>query len=135
MVQKEVSAGIILFFRGCYLILHYEAGHWDFPKGHVEAGESLMDAALRELEEETGLKNVSLVEGFEESFSYFFKIDGRLVSKDVTFFLAKSSDEVVRLSDEHVAYAWLSFDDAIMRLTYDNAKEVLRKAHRFLNEK
>ncbi|MEW6722749.1 MAG: NUDIX domain-containing protein, partial [Candidatus Micrarchaeota archaeon] len=49
--MDEKSCGIILFREGekrLYLLLHYEEGHWDFPKGHVEAGESEHEAASRE---------------------------------------------------------------------------------------
>ncbi|MFZ5500518.1 MAG: NUDIX domain-containing protein, partial [Candidatus Micrarchaeota archaeon] len=56
-MPDEKSCGIVLFSEDggrLYLLLHYTAGHWDFPKGHVEADESEAETALRELLEETG---------------------------------------------------------------------------------
>ena len=131
-MSKEVSAGIVVFNNGKYLLLHYEAGHWDLPKGHVEKDENLKDAALRELEEETSIANVEFIDKFKEHIHYFFKRKGELVSKDVYFFLAKSKNQVVKLSEEHIAYEWLHFDKALEKLTFDTAKNVLRKAHEFL---
>ena len=53
----ENSAGVILIKGDKYLILHYEEGHWDFPKGNIEEGESEEEAALRELEEDGDYKS------------------------------------------------------------------------------
>ena len=50
MSFDEVSAGGVVFYRGdalVYLLLYYPAGHWDFPKGNVEPGETPEKAALR----------------------------------------------------------------------------------------
>ena len=48
-------------------------GHWDFPKGHIEKGEKIKDTIRREVEEETGLKDIKFIEGFKEWIKYFFK--------------------------------------------------------------
>jgi len=125
---RVVSAGVIVRYGDRFLLLHYEAGHWDFPKGHVEKGESYLQAALREFEEETGITRVDIVEGSRERIHYVYRRSGELVSKDVYFFLASASESDVRLSDEHVGYAWLPFDEALARLTYDSARGLLRKA-------
>jgi len=133
---REFSAGFILFRPSpagpLFLLLDY-GKHWDYPKGHLEAGETPWDAALRELEEETGISRVTRVPGFEEKLAYFFYAPrkGRIY-KTVTFFLARTKDEKVRLSHEHTGHAWLGYEEALSRLTYENAREMLRKAHRAL---
>ncbi len=136
---NETSAGIIVYHDKKddrkFLILHYTEGHWDFPKGHVEIGESLEEAALRETKEESGL-TVDLNPGFKEHFGYFFKNkDGVIVQKTVYFFVGRAKTNQIQLSDEHIGYAWLSYENAIKKLTYDNAKEVLKKADAFLGQK
>ncbi|NTV23279.1 MAG: NUDIX domain-containing protein [Nanoarchaeota archaeon] len=135
----ETSAGIIVYRKHDdkiqYLLLHYEEGHWDFPKGHVEGTETLEETALRETFEETGLKIV-MVDGFSEHFTYMFKNKQDLViTKTVHFFLGMSFDSNIRLSDEHIGYVWQSFDHAEKKLTYENAREVLRKADTFLKQR
>ncbi|MCD6279884.1 NUDIX domain-containing protein [Candidatus Micrarchaeota archaeon] len=155
-VKKEVSAGCILFFgngkQRKYLLLHYESGHWDFIKGHVEKGETLLETALRELNEETGIKRdqIEIIPGFKERINFMFRdkwSKGRarkegvekkerepLVSKDVYFFLFRSKTMRVKLSYEHIGYLWLKCDDAVKKATYKTAKELLRKADDFLKQ-
>lgn len=140
----EKSAGAVVFRKEdgkiYYLLLHYPSGishrtkkdYWDFPKGHVEKGEKLEQTAKREIEEETGLKDIKFVEGFKETIKYFFKWEGKNVLKFVTFFLAETKEKEVKVSFEHLGYVWLPFEEAMKKLTFDNAKEVLKKANDFL---
>ncbi|MDD5340624.1 MAG: bis(5'-nucleosyl)-tetraphosphatase [Candidatus ainarchaeum sp.] len=135
-MPSEKSCGAVVF-RGDgperrYLLLHYEEGHWDFPKGHVEKGEAEKETARRETREETGLDDLVFVSGFRERIEYFYKSGGKTMHKEVFFFLARTRTESVRLSREHVGSAWLPYEGALARLTYDNAKGVLSKAHAFL---
>jgi len=128
--MEEHSAGIIVFRnnkRREYLVLHYGAGHWDFAKGKIEKNESPEEAALRELNEETGIENIEMLE-FREKVRYVFQRGKRKVFKEVEFFLGKTNSSKVILSDEHTEFKWLAFEKAIDQLTFDNAKELLKKA-------
>jgi len=136
-MPKEKSCGAIVFKRQKdssvkYLLLHYEAGHWDFPKGHQEKKETEEQAAAREIKEETGIEGIEFVKGFREIIKYFYKRDGKTVYKEVAFFLAESATEKVQLSFEHIGYAWLSYENAYKKLTFNNSRELLRKANQFL---
>lgn len=134
MIEQQ-SAGIITFahknHETKYLILHYLSGHWDFPKGKLEENETNQQAAARELQEETGL-SAQLIPGFQESLSYTFKERGKLIRKTVTFFVGITDEQPVRLSREHTGYLWLPYEKAHEKLTYQNAKDLLRKADEFL---
>ena len=130
------SAGIIVYrihnAQKEYLLLQYNAGHWDFAKGKIEKGETKEEAALRELNEEAGI-SAHIEPGFEESFSYIFHdYDKQLTQKTVYFFIGKATDDHVVLSDEHTDFVWLPYEKALEQLTYDNAKEVLKKANKFI---
>jgi bis(5'-nucleosidyl)-tetraphosphatase len=135
-MPQEFSAGVVVFrkenSRRIYLLLHYEEGHWDFPKGHIEKGESEEQAARRECVEETGIKELSLIPGFKEKIEYFYKRDGKTFHKQVVFLLAETEIQDVKISWEHVGFEWLPYDKALVRLTFRNAKEVLEKAEAFL---
>jgi len=134
--MPEKSCGAVVFRRNGstkYLLLHYEGGHWDFVKGHVEEGESEKETVLRESEEETGISDLTFVEGYREPISYFYRRAGKTVKKDVIFYLVETKTEEVRLSREHVGFDWLRYERAMERLTYKNARDTLQKAHVFLN--
>ena len=134
---KEISVGGIVFIKDkgiTYLVLKYGAGHWDFVKGHLEDNESEGDTFVRELKEETGIKDFNIIDGFKEEISYFFKKDGKLVSKKVIFYLIESKTKEVRLSFEHSDYKWLNFEEAYTLVTFKTAKGVLKKANEFLNK-
>ncbi len=135
-MPQESSSGAVVFReeggRRLYLLLHYEAKHWDFPKGHVEKGENEEQTARRECEEETGINDLTLVPGFREIIEYFYKSKGKTMHKQVVFLLARTRKKEVTLSFEHIGFEWLPYKDALERLTFDNAKNVLRKAESFL---
>ncbi len=136
-MPSEKSCGAVIFRRDGakkYLLLHYEGGHWDFVKGHVEKGENERETTLRETEEETGITDLKFVEGYRESISYFYRRAGRTVRKEVVFYLLETHTEQVRLSREHVGFDWLTYDRAMERLTYKNAKDTLQKAQDFLSK-
>lgn len=134
-MPSEKSCGAVIFKRDGnrkYLLLHYEGGHWDFVKGHVERNESEKDTVRRETKEEVGIADISFIEGYRQPISYYYKRAGKTVYKEVIFYLLESSTDAVRLSREHVGFDWLPYDKAYDRLTYKNAKETLRKANEFL---
>ena len=112
-----------------YLLLHYEAGHWDFVKGNVEPNENEKDTVIRELEEETGIVDAQFVEGFREKIDYFYRRQGATIHKEVVFFLMETHTEAVKISFEHIGYTWLNFQHALERLTFKNARDTLQKAH------
>ena len=135
-MSSEKSCGAVVFKRDGnrkYLLLHYEGGHWDFVKGHVEKNESEKDTVRRETEEEVRITELDFVEGYRQPISYYYKRAGKTVYKEVVFYLVEAHTDSVRLSREHVGYDWLSYDRAYERLTYKNAKDTLRKAHEFLD--
>ena len=131
---KEHSAGIVLYrsddnSSNLILLLHYGNGHWDFPKGNIEVNETQVQAAVRELEEETGINRFRLVPGFKETLVYNYKKKSAQVAKTVTFYLGITTISKVVLSSEHIGYVWLTYQESVKILTYDNAKKLLTQAN------
>ncbi len=131
--MREESCGAVIYCDDEFLLLHYGAGHWGFPKGNRERGETKLETAIREIEEETGLKNLEFTD-FEKKINYFYKRDGKTVYKTVTYFLAKSKTKKVVLSWEHIGFEWVPYEKAVEKLTYQNAREVLQAAKSYLDE-
>lgn len=135
---KEQSAGTVLFIEEynekLFLLLHYPTGHWDFVKGKIEKNESLEQAAIRETKEETGITDIEFIKGFKEKIEYSFKFNGDIVQKEVIFFLAKTNTKQVKISDEHLDYVWLDFNNALNKITYENAKNILKKSKNYLEK-
>lgn len=133
----EKSAGAIVFRRNKeikYLLIQYGWGHWEFPRGLIEKGESLEDTARREIKEEAGIEDIRFISGFKEWIKFFFKLKGKNIMKIATFLLAETKTEKVELSYEHKDYGWLDYKEALNRLTFENSKEVLKKADDFLKK-
>ncbi len=142
-MKKEVSAGVIVYYTDLsrdepvrlYLLLHYRKGYWDFAKGKLEGSETSLEAALRELKEETGLDSEILF-GFEQSLKYMFKNPrGELVNKTVTYYVGKSKTKDVQISSEHLSFKWLPYKEASQELSFENAKQILDMAKHFVDYK
>jgi len=134
-MKTEKSAGAVVFIKEkepIYLLLQYEKKHWDFPKGNIEPGEKENETVIREIEEETALKDVEIIYGFKDKVHYYYKFKGELINKTVIFYLAKTKIKEVKISFEHIGFDWLPYDKAIEKLTFKNAKEILKKANNFL---
>ena len=135
-MKEEVSAGIILFNDNegrKFLLLNYPSKHWDFVKGKMENGETSHETALRETKEETGISDVEFLDGFEEEIEYYFRAENQDIHKKVIFFLGKTKTLDIILSHEHLDFIWLDYDNALNKITYENAKNLLKKSKKFLD--
>ncbi|HDI11757.1 MAG TPA: NUDIX domain-containing protein [Candidatus Acetothermia bacterium] len=138
MAVRERAAGFIIFRvkdgrREYLLVRNKSGGHWGFPKGHIEEGESPLDAALREVAEEVGITSLEHYPDFRSSIDYTFRRAGQMVHKEVHFFLARTAQEGRLLREELLEMRWLPFPEALDTLTYPEQREVLRRAEEFLS--
>ena len=129
----ETSCGVVLVNYGAVLLLQYPQGHWDLPKGHVEENDNDRTATmLRELAEETGIADVSVLDGFEERTEYTFRHKGKRKNEEVYWYVAETDTMEVELSHEHRGYLWLDWDQALETITHDETRSVVRLAQQFV---
>jgi len=135
-MKREKSCGAIVFYlkenkEQVLLIKHSNSGHWSFPKGHVEAGETEVETAVREIFEETGVK-ANLDTRFREVVTYSPKKD---VIKDVIYFFGTSdSYETVKQESEVSEIMWVDISKVLKCVSYRNDKELVTKAIRFYKQ-
>lgn len=132
--EREVSAGGIVFRRGPdrsarFLLIRDPYEHWGFPKGHLEGEESPAEAAFRESAEETGLTDLIML-GPIRIIDWHFRFKGRYIHKFCHFFLFEShAAEVAPQREEGITdFRWLTLDEALVQLSYDNARGALKRA-------
>ncbi len=130
-MATEVSAGGIVFRQATglqFLMILDGYGRWTFPKGGVEEGETPPEAAVREIEEETGIKGSVVGELGQTKYIYHHPRKGR-VHKTVTFYLLRYSGGRLRPQDGEVAEAeWVAPEEAARRADYEGYGELVRKA-------
>jgi bis(5'-nucleosidyl)-tetraphosphatase len=108
-----------------FLIQHREGGYWGFPKGHREADETPLEAAKRELKEETGLHCSSLLQEEMLHEQYWFQHEGQKIFKKVTYFVSEVSGDVHLQKAEINDGIWLPLHEAMNRVTHPEGKAIL----------
>jgi 8-oxo-dGTP pyrophosphatase MutT (NUDIX family) len=143
MPERELSAGVIIYRKEegkvLFLLLFkkYKTEYWDLTKGHVEKGEDPMQTAIREAKEEAGITDLEFIPEFKEKVSWIYKLEGKLMNKTVTYYLAETKTKEAKISEEHLKPGWFTLEEAEKVLKYKDSKELLRKAQKFIekNEK
>ncbi len=139
-LRYEKSCGAVVYYQQDndikYVLVCEHGGYWVFPKGHVEAGETELETALREIKEETGL-TVTLVDGFRIIDEHNLAREGRPNTiKQTVYFLAKCDDpNFVAQESEISKIELLDFEPAMAKLQFDSFKNILMQAHDFLEKK
>ena len=138
-MQYEKSCGAIVYrkFHGnteLLLIKNQNGGHghWSFPKGHMESGETEPETAVREIKEETGI-GVLLDTSFRQVITYTPKKD---ITKDVVYFLAKATSYDYTPQEEEIAkIKWVEINHAATILTYDNDRQLVTQAKNAIKDR
>lgn len=145
-ISFEKSVGGVVYRRQddkiLYLLLRYRSGQWDFPKGHVEEGETEEQTLRREIMEETGIADIKILPGLRQTVRYFYTAKGNekkermekgrgiYIFKKAVFFATETRIEKVIIDFENKDFAWLSFEEAFKRLGNDDSRGVLEAVNR-----
>ncbi|WP_328293664.1 NUDIX hydrolase [Kineococcus sp. NBC_00420] len=142
-VQETSSGGLVVDLstgvpRAAVICRLNRAGRqeWCLPKGHLEGEETLEEAAVREIEEETGIRG-EIVEDLG-SIDYWFSADGRRIHKVVHLFLLKATGGTLTVENDPDAEAidveWIAFSDLDARLAFPNERRAALAATALLGE-
>jgi len=138
---KEKSFGIIPVFKDSnnnlfFCLVRHQQGHWGFPKGHHDVGESEEKTAKRELKEETGIDIINLLNDQFFFEKYSFKKDGFHHYKSVKYFLgfvpSTGATTQKNFKKEIPELRWVTYGEAKRIITFPEAKEVLNQVSDFL---
>lgn len=133
MLPKIIAAGGLVTNDNDELLMIFRRGHWDLPKGKLDKGETIEECAIREVEEETGLRHVQLGEflglTYHEYFDPYLKKD---VVKESHWFKMKVSGEttlVPQTEEDITEITWANEAaiDKYLEDTYPNIVEIVEK--------
>jgi len=132
---EVVSSGGVVFKEGKALLLRRrDEGLWCFPKGKLSGEETVEEAALREIEEETGLKCTIGPHIIDIEYSYYWPHDDVNYEKKVVYFLAFPEEGELELEETFDEYRWCTLEECLKLLYYENDKAVIEEAFRMLDQ-
>lgn len=138
-MKTDFSCGVIPYRtidgRRQFLLIQHKAGHWAFPKGHPEDGETHLQTARRELAEETGIDAVQIdaTRAFDESYR-FTKRSGKQVRKRVVYYVGEvGADQAVVLQQAEVSdHLWADAQATRDRMSFDEGRALLDEVLAYL---
>ena len=146
-MRTENSSGVVVVQQQegmqRFLLLHQTNDVWSFPKGHIEEGETAKTAALRELEEETGITDILLIDVEPIMQEYTFIQGGEQIHKVNCYFVGTTdSTTLIAQPMEVIEYLWATYEEAVAIFTtqalthgFTHWQEVLDAAVLILSQK
>lgn len=111
------AAGGIVTNENGEILMIFRLGCWDFPKGKVEAGEDWPTAAIREVEEETGLQNIHLQEAFANTYHTYILKDTPILKITHWYSMQAPTQSLVPQTEEDIAQAiWVPRNEVAAKL-------------------
>lgn len=145
-MKEDAAYGVIVFYienEGVlnseiqFLILKQIQGHWSFPKGHADEGETKLETAIRELEEESGLKGVELISDLPQIIDEYTIKPGtpEETHKVVEFFIGRVYNKDVKMQKGEIFdYKWITNETGNEAFTFDSSRRILKAAYDIVKE-
>lgn len=141
--REQFSAGGVAFRKDpdrirIVIVLTAAAGKWQLPKGIIDPGESALEAAVREVREEGGIETEPICEIGQTDYIFTAKFNGvrGRIHKSVHWFLLRYLCGDVDDHDHEVDESrWVSIDEAVETLEFENEREIVRKAAALIVER
>ena len=123
------AGGLVLNDKGQILMI-FRRGHWDLPKGKIEAGETKKEAAVREVQEETGLINITLLKKLVTTYHIYRgrNSDRRIIKPSFWYLMFSSDRKLIPQTKEDIEKAkWINYKEGLENLTpiYTNISAVI----------
>ena len=132
MFEKNVkhtrsAGGVVLNKNGNVLVVSQRGKSWSLPKGHIEEGEIAIDAAKREIEEETGITEMEFVKELGSYQRYRISPDGgedtTEIKTIIMFLFRTGQDELKPKDEENPEAVWMNKEDVVKTLTHERDKQ------------
>lgn len=132
--MKEKSTGAVVYKKENgkleFLLVYQNNGHYSFPKGHMESGETEVQTALREIKEETNLE-VELDTNFRYQIDYLIK--EKDIEKEVVYFVATPTTFDLKNQEGEISEcSWDDYETTLNKLKFDDVKEMFEKAYDYI---
>ena len=129
-IFKRAAGGIV--FKDNAVLSIFRFDRWDFPKGHIEAGETDTDAALREVAEETGIDELTIEKDLNHTYHIFRDKDQGFVLKETHWFQMRTTSKkpLIPQTEENILAAkWIPFSqqNVIVENTYPTIVDLLER--------
>ena len=126
-VKTESAGGLVINKKGRVLVVNQRGTSWSLPKGHMEEGESKLQAAIREIEEESGIRRLTLVKDLGSYSRYKIGLgdmkEDKRELKVIHMFLFTTDEVKLRPTDpNHPQARWVYADDVEVLLTHPKDK-------------
>jgi 8-oxo-dGTP diphosphatase len=121
VVRKKGRSFVVLLIKDGY-------GRWTWPKGNINRGESSKDAAVREIEEEVGIKEIAVIKKIGQT-QYFYKLKSDLIFKTVFLYLCETKQARLKIQESEIEDGkWFAPADALKKIEYKGSGNLLKKA-------
>ncbi|MDD5102446.1 MAG: NUDIX domain-containing protein [Endomicrobiaceae bacterium] len=140
---QETSIGAVVYkikdnIKYFLLVYSVRNNEWSFPKGHIEENETEIETAKREIFEETGIRDLTFIDGFKSSDSYMIKgtlphTVGSIIKKNVIYYLCYTNSDFINPNDNEINKCkWVTYKDALECLIHKQQRNILDKAKKYL---